>query len=154
MSQIVLESVADEMPEDPPTEEVLTSEAVVDSTEEVASTAVVDSTQAPEDLATEEATEEARPPPPPPVPQPKKRGRPPKAKAEPKAFFPPNAPKPRAKKPKTPPDSSSDEEEVLRNVYNHVSKPDMETAILQFLVNRRQSETTRRRELWSSLARM
>ena len=103
------------------------------------------------------ATEE----PPKETPQPKKRGRPPKAKAAPpekplEATKPKATPRPKVRKPKTPPphDSSSDEEEVLQNVYNHVSKPDMETAILQFLVNRRQNEASRRRELWSSLARM
>ena len=95
-------------------------------------------------------------------PAPKKRGRPPKAKAE----APPPAhdkvkavpkPKPKAIRKKAPPpesDSSSSEDmnETLRNVYNHVAKPDMETAILQFLVNRKQSEQTRRRELWGRLA--
>ena len=96
-----------------------------------------------------------------PAPAPKKRGRPPKAKAEPKAA--PGlpkakvAPKPRARKPPPPPesesDSSSDVEETLKNVYRHVQKPSMETAILQFLVNRKQSEATRRRELWSQLAK-
>ena len=45
-------------------------------------------------------------------------------------------------------------DETLRSVYNHVAKPDMETAILQFLVNRKQSEATRRRELWGRLAQM
>ena len=97
-------------------------------------------------------------------PAPKKRGRPPKAKAE----APPPAhdkvkavpkPKPKAIRKKAPPpesDSSSSEDmnETLRNVYNHVAKPDMETAILQFLVNRKQSEATKRRELWGRLAQM
>ena len=103
-------------------------------------------------------------------PAPKKRGRPPKAKAEPA----PKAPKvaapkvPKAAAPKVPKapkvskpkaaapesdSSSSDVEETLRNVYNHVAKPDMETAILQMLVNRRQSEQQRRRDLWGQLAR-
>ena len=95
-------------------------------------------------------------------PAPKKRGRPPKAKAE----APPPAhdkvkavPKPKAIRKKAAPpesDSSSSEDmnETLRNVYNHVAEPDMETAILQFLVNRKQSEATRRRELWGRLAQM
>ena len=100
-------------------------------------------------------------PAPPTLPAPKKRGRPPKAKAE----APPPAPKvvkaaPRpkaARKPKPPVEESSDSSDVddtLRNVYNHVAKPDMETAILQFLVNRKQAESTRRRELWGRLAQM
>ena len=97
----------------------------------------------------------------PPAPAPKKRGRPPKAKAE--APPPPPkvvkaAPKPKAaRKPKPPVEESSDSsdvDETLRNVYNHVAKPDMETAILQFLVNRKQAESTRRRELWGRLAQM
>ena len=97
----------------------------------------------------------------PPAPAPKKRGRPPKAKAE----APPPPPKvvkatPKlkaARKPKPPVEESSDSsdvDETLRNVYNHVAKPDMETAILQFLVNRKQAESTRRRELWGRLAQM
>ena len=49
---------------------------------------------------------------------------------------------------------SSDVDDTLRNVYNHIQKPDMETAILQFLVNRKQAESTRRRELWGRLAQM
>ena len=97
---------------------------------------------------------------PPPAPAPKKRGRPPKAKAE--APPPPPkvkvaAPKPKARKPKPPVEESSDSsdvDETLRNVYNHVAKPDMQTAILQFLVNRKQAESTRRRELWGRLAQM
>ena len=94
------------------------------------------------------------------APAPKKRGRPPKAKAE----APPPAPKVRAapkpkavRKPRAPVEDSSDSSDVdttLRNVYNHVAKPDMETAILQFLVNRKQAESTRRRELWGRLAQM
>ena len=91
----------------------------------------------------------------------KKRGRPPSQRGA-KAEAPPPkvkaAPKPKATRAKKPPppesDSSSSEDidETLRNVYNHVAKPDMETAILQFLVNRKQSEQTRRRELWGRLA--
>ncbi len=97
-------------------------------------------------------------PEPPAAPAPRKRGRPPKAKAEalppaPKVRAPP---KPKAvRKPKPPVEESSDSSDVddtLRNVYNHVQKPDMETAILQFLVNRKQAESTRRRELWGRLA--
>ena len=98
------------------------------------------------------------------APVPKKRGRPPKAKVE----APPPAPKAKAaapkrkvaRKPKPPVEDSSDSSDssdvdtTLRNVYNHVAKPDMETAILQLLVNRKQAESTRRRELWGRLAQM
>ena len=97
------------------------------------------------------------------APEPKKRGRPPK-NVEPKAA--PGLPKakpapkpkakPKARKPPPPSsdsDRSSDVEETLKNVYRHVAKPDMETAILEFLVNRKQSEQSRRRELWSQLAK-
>ena len=95
----------------------------------------------------------------------KRRGRPPKAAIEappPKAKAPakPKAPpKPKAptKAPKPPPpedSSSEDVDETLRNVYNHVARPDLETAVLQFLVNRRQNEAQRRRTLWSQLAQM
>ena len=90
-------------------------------------------------------------------PAPKKRGRPPKAKAEAPPPKVKAVPKPKAIRKKAPPpesDSSSSEDmnETLRNVYNHVARPDMETAILQFLVNRKHSEQTRRRELWGRLA--
>ena len=95
-------------------------------------------------------------------PVPKKRGRPPKAKAEAPPPKPPKpAPKPKPvarKKPPPPPESDSssseDMDETLRSVYNHVAKPDMDTAILQFLVKRKQSEQSRRRELWGRLAQM
>ena len=125
--------------------------------------------QVPEEVTPEPILEEEHTPEPPvpevptvPEPVPKKRGRPPKAKAEAPPLKPPKpAPKPkatRAKKPPPPPESDSssseDMDETLRNVYNHVAKPDMETAILQFLVNRKQSEQTRRRELWGRLAQM
>ena len=100
------------------------------------------------------------PEPPAALPAPKKRGRPPKAKVEapPPAPKVKAAPKPKAvRKPKPPVEESSDSSDVdttLRNVYNHVAKPHMETAILQFLVNRKQAESTRRRELWGRLAQM
>ena len=111
---------------------------------------------APEPAAPPEAPPAA--PEPAAAPAPKKRGRPPKARVEapppaPKAR---PAPKPKAvRKPKPPVEDSSDSSDIddtLRNVYNHVQKPDMETAILQFLVNRKQAESTRRRELWGRLA--
>ena len=101
------------------------------------------------------------PEPPAALPAPKKRGRPPKAKVEapppaPKVKV--AAPKPKvARKPKPPVEDNSDSSDssdvdtTLRNVYNHVAKPDMETAILQFSVNRKQAESTRRRELWGRL---
>ena len=99
------------------------------------------------------------------VPVAKRRGRPPKAAIEappPKAKAPakpkpPPKPKAPTKAPKPPPpedSSSEDVDETLQNVYNHVAKPDMETAILQFLVNRKQNEAQRRRTLWSQLAQM
>ena len=92
-----------------------------------------------------------------PVPQPKKRGRPPKLKIKPQPPPPKPAAKPKPKaKPKAPPPESSEEEsdEDLANMYRHAARPDMETSILQFLVNRRQSEADRRKTLWSQLARM
>ena len=94
-----------------------------------------------------------------PVPQPKKRGRPPKLKIEAQPLPPRPAAKPKPKaRPKAPPppQESSDEEtdEDIANMYRHAARPDMETSILQFLVNRRQSEADRRKTLWSQLARM
>ena len=140
MSTIVLEQIESEIPEEP--EQIVPEEP--DLPEALEQEAV------PEPTPTET-----------PAPAPKKRGRPPKAKAE--APPPPPkvkaaAPKPKAvRKPKPLVEDSSDSSDVdttLRNVYNHVAKPDMETAILQFLVNRKQAESTRRRELWGRLAQM
>ena len=144
MSTIVLEQIEPEIPEEP--EQIVPEEPDLpdESLEQEAVPSV------PEPTPTET-----------PAPAPKKRGRPPKAKAE--APPPPPkvvkaAPKPKAaRKPKPPVEDSSDSSDVdttLRNVYNHVAKPDMETAILQFLVNRKQAESTRRRELWGRLAQM
>ena len=120
---------------------------------------VVDAPPEPQELAIAEEFVPAREPTPPAAPAPKKRGRPPKARAEAPPPAPKvKAPKPKAaRKPKPPVEESSDSSDVdntLRNVYNHVAKPDMETAILQFLVNRKQAESTRRRELWGRLAQM
>ena len=137
--QVVLENIAE--PE------------VVEAAEAPESQAPVDADEPPEALEPTPAAPE-----PAAAPAPKKRGRPPKARVEapppaPKAR---PAPKPKAvRKPKPPVEDSSDSSDVddtLRNVYNHVQKPDMETAILQFLVNRKQAESTRRRELWGRLA--
>jgi hypothetical protein len=92
-----------------------------------------------------------------PQPVPKKRGRPPNVKVDARGLEKVTKAKPKPKaKPKAPPpeESDSDVDETLRNVYNHVAKPDMETAILEFLVNRKQGETQRRRQLWSQLAQM
>ena len=47
--------------------------------------------------------------------------------------------------PASPPEPPSDPDE-------HLSRGDLETAILEFLVNRRQSQHDRRRQLWSQLA--
>ena len=156
MPEIVLEKI-----EEPAMEEAAPEETAVPSEPEP----VVEESTAPEPILEEEHV------PAPPVlqrqqtqvlePAAKKRGRPPKAKAEappPKVKAVPK-PKPVARKKAPPPpdsDSSSSEDmdETLRNVYNHIVKPDMETAILQFAVNRKQSEASRRRELWGRLAQM
>ena len=141
MSTIVLEQIEPEIPEEP--EQIVPEEPDL-----------------PESLEQEAVPSVPEPTPTETLPAPKKRGRPPKAKAE--APPPPPkvkaAPKPKAvRKPKPPVEESSDSSDVddtLRNVYNYVAKPDMETAILQFLVNRKQAESTRRRELWGRLAQM
>ena len=146
MSTIVLEQIEPEIPEEP--EQIVPEELDLpdESLEQEAVPSVSEPTQAPTET---------------PAPVLKKRGRPPKAKAE--APPPPipkvkAAPKPKTvRKPKPPVEESSDSSDVdttLRNVYNHVAKQDMETAILQFLVNRKQQESIRRRELWGRLAQM
>jgi len=105
-----------------------------------------------------EPAEEVAPEPPEPeaaeapvTPAPKRRGRPrkeeaaaPKAPVRMKA-----APKPRAKRaataPVAPPPTESDEEEGL-------SHADLETEILEFLVQRKTQQQDRRRQLWAQLA--
>ena len=139
-------------------------QVVLENIAEPEATEAVEAPESQEPVDVDESPEALEPTPAPPeptaAPAPKKRGRPPKAKAE----APPPAPKVKAapkskavRKPKPPVEESSDSSDVddtLRNVYNHVAKPDMETAILQFLVNRKQAESTRRRELWGRLAQM
>ena len=101
-------------------------------------TAVPGTTAVPEAAEVPEATEAA-------TPAPKKRGRP-RTKPEPAT---PVVMKTRAKpsgadiKSKAAPEDDPDE---------HLSPGDRETAILEFLVNRRQSQHDRRRQLWSQLA--
>ena len=155
MPEIVLAPVMEAVPEPPePPEPVEPAEPVepVETTPEP----ILEDEHVPEPPVLERQQTKV------PEPAPKRRGRPPKAKAEAPPPKPPKpAPKPKPvarKKPPPPPESDSssseDMDETLRNVYNHVAKPDMETAILQFLVNRKQSEQTRRRELWGRLAQM
>ena len=120
--QVVLENIELEIPES----------AEPDAVE------VVEAPPEPQEPAITEEFVPALEPTPPATPAPKKRGRPPKAKAE---ALPPApkvraAPKPKAvRKPKPPVEESSDSSDVdttLRDVYNHVQKPDMETAIFSF----------------------
>ena len=87
------------------------------------------------------------------VPEPKKRGRPrkeepatPKAPVRMKA-----APKPRAKRAATapvapPPTEESDEDD------EPFSRADLETEILEFLVQRKTQQQDRRRQLWAQMA--
>ena len=136
----------------------------INSEPEIPESAEPEAVEAPPEPQEPAIAEESVPtlePTPPAAPAPKKRGRPPKARVEapPPAPRVKAAPKPKAvRKPRAPPvedsSDSSDVDVTLRNVYNHVAKPDMETAILQFLVNRKQAESTRRRELWGRLAQM
>jgi len=90
------------------------------------------------------------------VPEPKKRGRPrkeepatPKAPVRMKAAPKPPAPKPCAKRaattPVAPPPEESDEDEPF-------SRADLETEILEFLVQRKTQQQDRRRQLWAQLA--
>ena len=143
---VVLESVTEELP----------AEAAV-APEESAAPA---NPQEPAEVAPEPADESLHESPPGPepelvtaetVPEPKKRGRSrkeepatPKAPVRTKA-----APKPRAKRavtaPVAPPPSESDEDEPF-------SRADLETEILEFLVQRKTQQQDRRRQLWAQLA--
>ena len=123
-------------------------EPVVAETEEpVVATETVDDTPPPESVVEATAPEQEQTVVEPITPAPKKRGRPRKDPAT------PAAPKPRAKAvPKraatapvpAPPPSSSDEEEPMSQ--------DIETEILNYLVNRKSEQQARRRALWSQLA--
>ena len=116
--------------------------------------------QEPAEAAPVEAEPEAAAPGPEPevvtaetVPEPKKRGRPrkeepatPKAPVRMKA-----APKPRAKRAATapvapPPTEESDEDD------EPFSRADLETEILEFLVQRKTQQQDRRRQLWAQMA--
>ena len=139
--------------------ENINSEPEITESAEPQAVEMVEAPPEPQEPAIAEEFVPAPEPTPPAAPAPKKRGRPPKARVEAPPPAPKvKAPKPKAvRKPKPPVEDSSDSSDVddtLRNVYNHVAKPDMETAILQFLVNRKQAESTRRRELWGRLAQM
>ena len=77
----------------------------------------------------------------------KKRGRPPKAKAEAKAKPPPKAaPKARIKKPVTPVESSSSEEDTP------INRDDMDTMLLQYLLQRKHAQRDSRRAMWVQMA--
>ena len=85
----------------------------------------------------------AAPPPPPEEPVViKKRGRPPKAKAEAK---PKAAPKARIKKPVTPVESSSEED-------TPINRDDMDTMLLQYLLQRKHAQRDSRRAMWVQMA--
>ena len=94
----------------------------------------------------EEQPQIAEEPPPAPPEEPvviKKRGRPPKAKAEAK---PKAAPKARIKKPVTPVESSSSEEDTP------INRDDMDTMLLQYLLQRKHAQRDSRRAMWVQMA--
>ena len=102
-----------------------------------------------EETAPEEQPQETIPEEPPAAPPPpeepvviKKRGRPPKAKAEAK---PKAAPKARIKKPVTPVKSSSEED-------TPINRDDMDTMLLQYLLQREHAQRDSRRAMWVQMA--
>ena len=127
-------------------------EPVVAETEEPVevATETVDDTPPPESVVEATAPEQEQTVVEPITPAPKKRGRPRKDPATPaKAAAKPRA-KPVAKRAATapapaPPPSSSDEEEPM-------SQADLETEILNYLVQRKTHQQNQRRALWSQLA--
>ena len=121
---VTLESVSTAVPEEP-----------IEELEETAP-------EEPQETIPEEPP--AAPPPPPPE-EPvviKKRGRPPKAKAEAK---PKAAPKARIKKPVTPVESSSEED-------TPINRDDMDTMLLQYLLQRKHAQRDSRRAMWVQMA--
>ena len=136
MPEIVLEKIEEPVMEETAPEETAAAQEIV--AEETTPEPIFEDEHVPEPPVLERQETKV------PEPAPKRRGRPPKAKAEAPPKPPKPAPKPKPvarKKPPPPPESDSssseDMDDTLRNVYNHVAKPDMETAILQFLVNRK-----------------
>ena len=82
-----------------------------------------------------------------PAPEPKKRGRPKKEQNAPQEPKTPKAAPKRAVRMKPPsPTSSSEEEETP------LTRDDMETLLLDYLVKRKQSQQHARRQMWSQLA--
>ena len=113
------------------------------------------SAQTKESVAAQQITDEAPEEPPvaieskPILPEPKKRGRPRKEVQEPKT--PKAAPKAAPKKavrmkPPSPVNESSSEEETP------LTRDDVETLLLDYLVKRKQSQQAARRTMWSQLA--
>ena len=113
----------------------------------------VDDTPPPEEATPPEQEQPVASLPQEPTPAPKKRGRPRKDPATPaKAAAPKPRAKPVAKRAATtpvpaPPPSSSDEEELMP-----MSQADLETEIVNYLVQRKTQQQDRRRALWSQLA--
>ena len=103
------------------------------------------------------------------VPAPKKRGRPKGSPNKPKpqtkataATEPSRAPTPAIEPARAPPkkrkpaatvDSEEETSDDEREVYRKLTSDDLETNILSFLVNRRTEQQTKRRDLWTNLAR-
>ena len=82
-----------------------------------------------------------------PAPEPKKRGRPKKEHNAPQEPRTPKAAPKRAVRMKPPsPTSSSEEEETP------LTRDDMETLLLDYLVKRKQTQQHARRQMWSQLA--
>ena len=125
---VTLESVSTAVPEEP-IEELPEQETAPDE---------------PQETIPEEPP--AAPPPAPPPPEEpvviKKRGRPPKAKAEAK---PKAAPEARIKKPVTPVESSSEED-------TPINRDDMDTMLLQYLLQRKHAQRDSRRAMWVQMA--
>ena len=125
---VTLESVSTAVPEEP-IEELPEQETVPEEPQETV----------------QEEPPAAPPPAAPPPEEPvviKKRGRPPKAKAEAK---PKAAPKARIKKPVTPSESSSEED-------TPINRDDMDTMLLQYLLQRKHAQRDSRRAMWVQMA--
>ena len=60
---------------------------------------------------------------------------------------------PKKRKPGAKMESEEDSSEEEREVYRKLTSDDLETNILSFLVNRRTEQQTKRRDLWTNLAR-
>ena len=145
---VSLETIESEPQGGPPDEGTLEAqEEIPDEAPQATEPPEVDTplTEIPEELVQEPVT-----------PAPKRRGRPPKVKTQPQAEPPVPKAKPVAKKaPKRlppPPPSDSDSESSSDSPTASLHRDDLETMMIGYLVQRKNQQMDKRRQMWTQLA--